>query len=307
MARNISLDILKVFLAILVVLIHLSFLSDKIVVLSQLIINGICRLAVPLFLIISGYYFVSVNSKQKLFKWVSRLCILYIVWMLIYSFNWVGKFDLKQSLFVTVFGYFHLWYLIGTLLSGVLLFLVRNKKWMVWAFLVLFLIGFFIQVLVFNGIVDKGWYNLYLYRNFLFFCLPFMGMGYLIANKKNANYSPSISLIILSLLCVIGESYINYRLISTGELVGFDLMLSSTVACPLIFLYIKNKEVLRNTKDIALFSTAIYLVHPIVLNYIYLINLEGLPSFVQKISVFVFIFLLSYMLILLNKKFKFLL
>lgn len=87
MPRNISLDILKVFLAILVVLIHLSFLSEKVVVLSQLIINGICRLAVPVFLIISGYYFISVNSKQKALNWIKRLGMLYFIWMVLYSFS----------------------------------------------------------------------------------------------------------------------------------------------------------------------------------------------------------------------------
>lgn len=307
MARNISLDILKVFLAILVVLIHLSFLSDKIVVLSQLIINGICRLAVPLFLIISGYYFTSVNSKQKLLDWIKRLGILYFIWMVLYSFRWVGVYDRSQSLFAILFGYFHLWYLIGTLFSGVLLYFVKSKSWVVWSIIIFFLLGYIIQLFVYKDYIGENYYNIYLSRNFLFFCFPFMSMGYLIANKRINSYSPSIWLIIVGITSVLVESYLNFKLLGTGRLVSFDLLVSSFIVSPLLFLYVKNKEVIRNTKDIALFSTAIYLLHPIILDYIGLIDLQALPLIVQKLGVFIFIFLFSFILVLLNKKIKYIL
>lgn len=307
MARNIALDILKVFLAILVVLIHLSFLSDKVVVLSQLIINGICRLAVPLFLIISGYYFVSVNSKQKLLNWKKRLGILYFIWMVLYSFEWMEVDDLSQSLFAIIFGYFHLWYLIGMLLSGILLYFLKSKSLLVWWLIICFFLGYIIQLFVYKQYIGQNFYNLYLSRNFLFFCFPFMSMGYLLASKKIDNYSPSIWLIMLGLALVVMESYLNFKILGTDKLVSFDLLLTSFIVPPLIFLYVKNKEVIRNTKDIALFSTAIYLVHPLVLDNIVVIDLQTLPLVVQKLIVFIFIFLLSFMLLLLNKKIKYIL
>lgn len=307
MQRNITLDILKVILAILVVLIHLSFLRDKMVLVSQLLINGICRLAVPIFLVISGYYFVSINSKEKLIKWVVRLSILYIVWMIVYSYRWIGDFGLKQSIFVIGAGYLHLWYLIGTLFAGILLYFVRNKTWLTWSIVLLFLLGYIIQVVVYIGIFSKDFYDPYFSRNFIFFCFPFMGMGYFLANMKNRNYSPSIWLVIFALVLVVVESYISFNLLSTGGLVSFDIMLSSFIAAPLIFLYVKNKEVLGNNKNLALFSIAIYLVHPIVLHHFSLLGMENMPSSVQKIGVFITIFLLSYLLIIFNKKLKYIL
>src|SRR5690606_6636791 len=116
----------------------------------------------------------------------------------------------------------------------------------------------------------------------LFFCFPFMAIGYLLANHKYSNYSPSKWLVILSLILVLVESYIIFRILSNGGLVSFDLLLSSLLASPLIFLYVKNRQINGNTREIAIFSTAIYLIHPIVLHHIGILNIEGLSSLMQK-------------------------
>jgi len=307
MSRNISLDILKVFLAILVVLIHLSFLRDKMVLVSQLLVNGICRQAVPIFLVISGYYFYSIKSKEKLFEWIKRLIILYILWMFIYCYRWIGEFSFKQSIFVLGAGYLHLWYLIGTLFAGIILYVVKSKKWLAWCIIILFFLGYFIQLLLYLEYFNKDFYEPYLSRNFLFFCFPFMGIGYLLADKKNNRFSPSLWVLFFVLLLVLAESYISYKFLTKGGLVSFDLMLTSLLAAPLIFLYVKNKQVLGNSKNIALYSTAIYLIHPIVLHHIILLDTMELSSIVQKLLVFALIFLFSYILVLINKKLKFIL
>lgn len=219
----------------------------------------------------------------------------------------MGEYDFSQGLFAIMFGYFHLWYLIGMLLSGILLYFLKSKKWLVWCLIICFLLGYIIQLFVYKQYIGQSFYNVYLYRNFLFFCFPFMSMGYLIASKKIDNYSPSIWLIMLGLAWVVVESYLNFKILGKDKLVSFDLLLTSIFVSPLLFLYVKNKEIVANTKGIALFSTAIYLVHPLVLDYIGVIDLQTLPLVVQKLSVFIFIFLLSFMLLLLNKKIKYIL
>lgn len=76
--RNISLDILKVFLAMLVVLIHCSFLSDYNHLFSYLIIQGISRIAVPVFFIINGYFFFEVIERDSYKLWFKKNIFFYI-------------------------------------------------------------------------------------------------------------------------------------------------------------------------------------------------------------------------------------
>lgn len=58
MQRNLSLDFLKIVLSFFVVGLHCSFLIDVNTDAYFATVRGIFRLAVPIFLIISGYYFL---------------------------------------------------------------------------------------------------------------------------------------------------------------------------------------------------------------------------------------------------------
>ena len=306
MVRNISLDFLKVILAIFVVIIHMRFLNDSHLLGTHLIVNGICRLGVPLFLIITGYYFFSIDNFEKLKQWCKRILLLYIFWMGFYTYDWIGMGNWIQNLWIVFFGYFHLWYLIGIFFSGIILYFFKNKNWFLPGILFLFCIGYGIQFHVFKGNIDKGWYSIYLFRNFLFFCLPFMGLGYCIAKWKNCyNYNPTIYTVISVLLLVLFESCFYYKYFNS--ILGLDLMISCLIACPIIFLYVEKISILKDTKNVAYFSTAIYLIHPFVLKYSSLLGIGSLSRILEKGSIFLAVFILSYLLLIINRKFKFLL
>lgn len=111
MGRNLSIDVLKIILAFFVVFLHMNFLKETYPVLSYILVNGLFRIAVPVFLVITGFYFFHIDSVKKLKKWLFRTFLLYAIWMLIYISYWK---DNDEILLTIVFGYHHLWYLIGT-------------------------------------------------------------------------------------------------------------------------------------------------------------------------------------------------
>ena len=78
--RNLSVDVLKIVMAIFVVLLHMHFLKNVYPTLSYVLVNGLFRLGVPVFLIVTGYYFYFVDDILKLKKWLVRLFILYAIW-----------------------------------------------------------------------------------------------------------------------------------------------------------------------------------------------------------------------------------
>ena len=189
MQRNILLDILKVILAIMVIGAHCNFLLDVSPVLSFTTVHGLFRITVPVFFIINGYFFLSVVNGKHIKKWLKRITILYLVWMLIYVCYWARfeNFSFPRCINILLVGYHHLWYLNAMIFGGLLLYLMRNisdKNLLIIA-VTLFLIGTGMQYLknyeVFSNVkINKILNDRAVYRNFLFFGLPFLTIGYLI-------------------------------------------------------------------------------------------------------------------------------
>ncbi|HCW3713432.1 TPA: acyltransferase family protein, partial [Acinetobacter baumannii] len=219
--RNLSIDYLKVLLAFLVILLHLNILSEINPDIGYILVNGLFRLAVPLFLIITGFYFVNVNTIDKFKNWFIRVFILYAIWMIFYSPFWF-KISNLSGIFINAFmGYFVLWYLIGVIFAGTLLYSLRNVKTSVLlAFaLCLYIIGYTMQQIgnlhLFSGFVDKvlNWHPIS--RNFIFDCFPFLTIGFLIKKFNiGLKYKPSIIIVLFSIVLVLIESRLNYVFIS---------------------------------------------------------------------------------------------
>ena len=169
--RNTSLDLLKILLAIFVVLLHCNFLFDYNQKISYFIVEGLCRVAVPTFFVINGYFFRYAKNKKK---WAKRVFILYSVWMFIYLLLWF-KPDVKSVISTFFIGYHHLWYIKAMLLCGVFMICIdkiKSKFKLVLAIL-LFLIGVLIQYLLNFNILKFDEFNsamdtTFIHRNFLF-------------------------------------------------------------------------------------------------------------------------------------------
>lgn len=309
-SRNLSLDILKIILAISVVFLHCHFLEDVSIIGYYSTVEGLFRLAVPTFLVISGFYFFYIKDFNDLKKWVIRLGSLYLIWMMIYSPLWLSLDNIPKTLFTLFNGYYVLWYLIGALFSGIIVFYIKNlsKKIHIFLILTLFSLGCIIQLIgnlhVFNGIIDKVLNFNATHRNFLFFCLPFFLIGYLI--NKYEVYSKlkiSISTLFILLLLVVLESNLNRIFVSSSE--SLDQIFSLLLTSPALFLYFKSKNFLGKTKDLASLSTAIYLIHPMILITVgYYLNLS---TTVTSFMVLGLAFVAGIILVYLNKKLKYIL
>ncbi|EAS44641.1 acyltransferase family protein [Photobacterium profundum 3TCK] len=258
----------------MIVALHGGFLKDTSPDLAYFINNGLFRIAVPIFFIISGFFYFSMNHQKKI-KWSKKLATIYMTWSVIYSYFW---FDFSHPISVRNFlyvinGYHHLWFVPALLYSA--FFVVFINKFRVNKFVTIFLLfsmGFILQHAVFNDYIDidnvNGFNQLYLYRNFLFFGLPFFILGNVLAEYEVffRKIKPLVlPMLIVSFIIMLIETYFNYKLY--GDVVGVDILLSLLILCPFIFLFVLmgnsiNTEVFLN---LAQLSSAIYFIHQFVL------------------------------------------
>ncbi|MFY1045513.1 acyltransferase family protein [Chryseobacterium sp. GP-SGM7] len=306
MGRNLSIDILKIILALFVVFLHMNFLKETYPMMSFLLVNGIFRIAVPVFLVITGFYFFHIDTVKKLQKWLFRTFLLYAIWMLIYISFWK---DNDQVWLTIIFGYHHLWYLIGTFFSGIILFFLRNQKPLVLFVLtiILFGIGYTIQVLGnlhhLKTESDSILNDYLLYRNFIFVCFPFLTMGFLI-NKLKIDFEKfkfPYLLVIFSVLVVFAEAYFNYKMISSEST---DILFSLIFVSPVLFLYCQKIYIKTQSKVLASLSTAIYVVHPLIMKS------DFYKEITSEFKILIFLLILipvSILLVFLNRKLKYLL
>lgn len=317
-SRNILLDIFKIVAAILIVCIHCGFLYNENKVAFQLTSNGFFRIAVPFFYCVNGFFLFDVFKNQAIKKWTKRVAILYFVWMLIYSYFWISPaIEAPLKLIqILVFGFNHLWYLIALLFGGLLLYTVKSFSNTILLFtsIGLFCIGLSIQYLgVFNvfselPLLDKILSYPNVHRNFLFFVFPLVSLGYIIRRKDfTLNLSKTKVLLFLALGCIVVliEHLINFHILQNETLLNMNM--AYLFLCPaLLIIAIKFKVTSSNyNKLFGEFAIAIYLIHPLIIFQILrLFDLDSTPLTMVTIVLSV---LASYVLILLNKKLKFIL
>lgn len=315
--RSGSLDVMKVVLALMVVGIHTGALIEFGELLNYVFVQGVFRVAVPIFFIINGYYFFSSISAGREKDWLFKVFCLYIFWMSVYSYYWMDMgqgslFDFAKIFHTTIFGYFHLWYLPATLGSAIIILLIKNLDTVnIFIFLVIaYLIGFFIQYvgnfhlfsfLAIDKLFNMGW----TYRNFAFFGFPFFAIGYLIARcdaELKVTYKQCLTMAIIGFLGLSFEACINYSIIGKTE--NFDILFFLIILSPAIFLCVKKINITGSTSTYALFSSGVYFVHPLI---IYALYGYGFNGSLLTLLVVLLAFISSMILIVLNRKFKYVL
>lgn len=317
MPRNLTLDLLKVLLAFMVIGLHAGFLGSINQAGSFLTVNGLFRIAVPIFFVISGYYFTSISTSKLLLAWVKRVLLLYAFWMLFYAYFWfkLESFSLIEVIKLIknlVVGYFHLWYLAGMLGAGVITFFLRGKvKAGVIISVVCFILGVLIQYagnyhILPIPILDKLANMNFIHRNFLFLGFPFFYLGFLIKKEDLSSVYSNAQLWFVFILgggLLLGESWYNYNNpLNDG---GFDNYFSLILIVPALFLLVNRSKLTTENKNLALISTAIYLIHPFwlaVLN-----KLTMMDGTWKTLICITLSFLSSYILIYIQKKIKFIL
>ncbi|PTP23801.1 hypothetical protein CWO07_22665 [Vibrio splendidus] len=276
--RNLTLDVLKLVLALMVVALHAGFLSEASPLGNFITVQGLFRIAVPLFFVINGYYFLSVNNIKSLTNWLKRTLSLYAFWMIFYVYFWLrpdefSLIELVKTIKTLIVGYHHLWYLSGMIGAGLLTYLFKNSKSLGFHLSIICLLtGVAIQYvgnyhLLSLPILDKLANMNFIHRNFLFLAFPFFFLGYLLNNSKYKNIITTKMLVIgitIGITLVILESALNFRNPKNDG--GYDNYLSLYLVCPLIFLLANNSTKTTKNKTLALMSSAIYFIHPLILS-----------------------------------------
>lgn len=288
--RNISLDILKIVMAYMVVGLHADFMGDVSAAARYLTVNGLFRIAVPVFFVINGFFFYSALQENPA-KWFKRALLLYGFWTLVYIYFWLrpDEFTVMKSIKITIVtvlvGHNHLWYLPAMIGAAAVLYLLRNcsSRLLLTLSLMLFMIGLSVEYiggyhLIQNAAIDRLFGKLWLYRSFLFFAFPFFCIGYLLKRTELYTKIPKAPLVLLTLLGVLlllAESYFNFT--SQSSVKRFDIFASLIILCPALFLLALSIDVPGKSKSIALYSTAIYFVHPLFISLFENFSLRETP------------------------------
>lgn len=301
----------------MVVSIHTRFLSDISDTGAYLTTNGIFRIAIPIFLLVSGFYFYQLKTNKEKLHWFKRIISLYMFWMIFYAYFWLNPTEVSvlecarigQTL---INGYYHLWYLPGLIGAAFLLQVLNQYQLNIFAPIIcLFIAGVAIQYIgnynlitnpAINTLFNSDWFH----RNFLFLGFPFFGIGFLF-NKHNviqkASLPSIVAVTILGITLLTLESYTNY--IQPTRFGGFDNFASLLIVCPAVFLLFMKITIYGKSKQFALYSSGIYFIHP------FLISLDekffGFEDTLLTLIIFMSATLASYILIRINRKLKFIL
>ncbi|WP_211523829.1 acyltransferase [Massilia sp. AB1] len=279
MSRNGALDFLKIILALMVVGMHASFLADVSAFGAYLTSHGLFRIAVPVFLLINGYFFHRTLAEGGSVTWFKRVLILYFLWMAVYLPHWAP--DLHQEVssvlvkgtHTVFFGYYHLWYLAGMIGAAVLMVVMAkaSTSQLAIAITLTFLTGVVVQYvgayhLLSNAYLSKILSLNWSHRNFLLFSFPFFCAGFLINKHQLQNrltVRAIFGLVCLGLVLLFLECYLNYSASSSS--VALDNMASLAVISPALFMLFMKIRIESSSKELALYSTGIYLVHILIL------------------------------------------
>lgn len=336
--RDYGLDILRVLACYLVIQVHTGefyYIGDGGTVLSGNspfwvgILNSLCRVSVPLFVMISGYLLLPVKEEMGTFfkKRFTRVAIPFIVWCVLYAIYWAfkGQTDWAQAginilhipvNFGTEVG--HLWYVY--MLMGLYLFAPIISPWIANAsrknmefYLTLWVVTLCIPYihLVFPQILGECYWNhtplLYYFSGFL---------GYLILGayikkympEKKAWYMPvGLLMIVVGYAITAGGfiSLLDSTDVSELELTwGFETINVAMMGIG-VFLLLKNfrlsnpaSVVAARITDISKMSYGIYLVHIMVLNFFYKILNPIIDPIQIKIPIIaICTFIVSYLIV----------
>lgn len=291
MERNRNLDLLKVACSFMVICIHASFLG-----MPGEVTLALSRIAVPLFFMITGYYYTCTKERNRQGKQLRKIFglflganLLYFLWFLIQ--NWYEKLpiltELRKQFTLKSIGHFlalnysfiggHLWYL-GAILYVLLIIWLFEKKWsrrklypvVPILFLANLVFGAYAPVIFGHEI------HYHYTRNFLFTGLPYFLLGDMLYTFK-IELKPKKSLILslASAGAILAERYLLWKI--NPDIVQDHLFFSIPCAS-FVFLFALQQNCSRNNWLIRMLcfigrnlSTNIYILHLMVISVFYMV------------------------------------
>ncbi|MFV0417596.1 MAG: acyltransferase family protein [Dysgonomonas sp.] len=297
MERNLRIDYFRIALSLLVITPHAQPLFSEDSLIGWLISNGIARIAVPCFFIISGYFlYLKINNTKALKKYLLHILIVYLVWSVIYLPTYYSTIEPRSLITFALMGYYHLWFL-PALIVGILLLLIFKKfikstHYLLAIGIILYLTGY---------VMENSGYPYRSFYNGIFMGYPFIVSGYYLKNKNIAdkiNKRHAYVIVLFTLTALLIESYLGFK-----SEVYHNIFLSLYIICPLLFICIlKSAELVTTRYYIGKLASGIYYIHILVLSAIIPLsethNIYKLPA-IAAISI-----LLSIFIIIINKRIR---
>lgn len=329
-----SVDLAKLIGSFLVIAIHTGIFISFSEVLNFCFVNLFCRIAVYFYFIASSYFFFSAiefhNDKikktkdniKKLKRYVLRVSLLYVVWSAIYLvldiIKWyrlgclsLANFKGYVLSFFTNSSHYHLWFIISLIYAiPIMYFVLRylGKRVLLVGSLVLYLIG-----LVYGSynFIHPPFQSLYTtfadvwprMSTVLFNVIPICALIFVCDSIKMKRLPLWIvSIIMLILFSFEGMLLYYYFPKNASSYIIFTL---PTVL--FLFVSIKNTPLtIKRSYEIRKLSTIIYCMHPLVIESLgCCINTKDLNSLVYFLIISLITLLISTILLLLFKKFRF--
>jgi surface polysaccharide O-acyltransferase-like enzyme len=237
-ARLVGLDLLKLFLALLVVTIHANPLKEISAEATGLLGNGVARIAVPGFFCVAGYMFrpeVPGRSRRLILRYLG----LHLLWLTLYLPFWwpsVASGGVVQYLKLWVFGWWQLWFLTG--LAMALAGAALVWRWRIGALfalaLGLFMLGYLLQIARMEHWVPRSWWPL-LVRNGVLLGLPFFLLGHLLRRAgidRRIGFAPALTLGIAGLGLSVAETMALRHVVDPAHPLAPETLIAALIACP---------------------------------------------------------------------------
>lgn len=284
-ARSLSVDLLKLAMAVLVVFIHVNPLGDISGYVGQISGNGFYRLAVPAFFILGGYHFAPSVTSGRAWAYVRRMVWLYVLWTALYWYYWIDLIALERivrNTLMMILGWWHLWYLIATAFAAaVVTLLAKRPTWQLLALAgVLFLIGVgMVYGLAFGLYKTEMIYpgpGYWLHRNGLFLGLPFFLLGFLIRRERWEHRFSARTLwfgVAIGTVAILLESDLLFRL-SGGAISADNLLSPAILSTSLVLLALQGTKAAPD-RWIGTLSGGLFFLH--VAFVVPLLKLTDLP------------------------------
>lgn len=176
-SRQIELDLLRIIAMVAVVIVHVCGMKTHELQISDpnwkelTFIAGIMTWQIPAFVMISGRFFLDPErhvSSKRVVKAVARLCVVFVIWDLVYQIYYIlsgvySQLNWKGVLVQAIQGPYHFWYLymlVGVYLLIPFLRKLAQSKTLMEYFIILFLTfefvsNYCVELPVIGSMIDR--------------------------------------------------------------------------------------------------------------------------------------------------------
>lgn len=320
-------DIFKLIFAICILGIH-SNICNGYSTTIWLFCHGICRVGVPFFFCVSGYFFYKSLDKRKnhdirlvTSRYLKRLFIPYIVWLLlnlpfVLRKYYLDEFDLlsilkkiiKSLIFYPWGTMWYIWALMIAIIIIVLFYKKNKLKNIVIIGSILYLFAlicntyyFLIEGTIFQSLIDNILNIIESARNGIFEGLYFVSVGMYISklsDEGKISYKKNNIIFIVSYILLIIEILLTKNYVHRDD---HSLFLMFIILIPSLFIFLSQFNLKMNTIKFRNYSTGIYFSHRFVLASVQFIL--GMLNITIS-NLLLFIIVLSIVLIILTILYK---